>query len=73
MSGELYCNSKSKLYYSPHSFFLLGSTRGLRDREGGGKMKWKLSEVNARAMSRGHNKLIGEFKMAACDVISVRG
>ena len=53
--------------------------RGLRNRkEGGrggdrGKIKWKLSEVNTRAVSRGQSKLIGKFKMAAGDVISIRG
>jgi hypothetical protein len=36
-----------------------------------GKIKWKLSEVNTRAVSRGQNKLIGKFKMAAGDVISI--
>ena len=40
------------------------------NREGwrvGKKIKWRLSEVNTRAMSRGQNKLIGKFKMAADD------
>ena len=32
-----------------------------------------LSEVNTRAVSRGQNELIGKFKMAAGDVISIRG
>ena len=48
---------------------------GLQDRkEGGdgGKIKWKLSEVNTRTVSRGHNKLIGKFKMEAGDGISIR-
>ena len=36
-------------------------------------MKWKLSEVNTRAESRGQNKLMGKFKMVAGDVISIRG
>ena len=39
----------------------------------GGKIKWKCSEVNTRAVSREQNKLIGKFKMAAGDVISIRG
>ena len=39
----------------------------------GGKFKMKLSGVNIRAVSRGQNKLIGKFKMAAGDVISIRG
>ena len=38
-----------------------------------GKCKRKLSEVNARAVSRRHNKLVGKFKMAAGDMVSVRG
>ena len=29
----------------------------------GGKIEWKLSEVNTKAVSRGQNELIGEFKM----------
>ena len=37
----------------------------------GGKMEWKSSEVNTRAVSRGQNELIGEFKMAAAYVISI--
>ena len=39
----------------------------------GGKFKRKLSEVNTRAVSRGQNKLVGEFKMAAGDMVSIRG
>ena len=31
----------------------------------GEKFKRKLSEVNTRAVSRGHNELVAEFKMAA--------
>ena len=38
----------------------------------GGKIEWKLSEVNTRAVSRGQNELIGEFKMAVGDMISIR-
>ena len=33
----------------------------------------KLSEVNARAMTTGQNELIDEFKMAAGEVISIKG
>ena len=33
----------------------------------------KLSEANARAVSRRHNKLVGKFKMTAGDMISIRG
>ena len=39
----------------------------------GGKIEWKLSEINTRALPRGHKEFIGEFKMAAGDVISIRG
>ena len=38
-----------------------------------GKEEEEFSEISNRAMSRGQNKLIGEFKMAADDVISIRG
>ena len=45
----------------------------MAEREGdGGKIKWKLPEVNTRAVSRGQKKLIGKFKMATGDVISIR-
>ena len=46
----------------------------MRQEEGrdGGKIEWKLSEVDTRAMSRGQNELIGKLKMAVCDVISFR-
>ena len=37
-----------------------------------GKIKWRLSEVNTRAVSRGQDELIGKFKMVASDVISIR-
>ena len=37
----------------------------------GRKTEWKLSEVNANTMSRGQNQLIGKFKMAAGDEISI--
>ena len=48
-----------------------GECRTGREESGGdgGKMKWKLSKVNTRAGSRGQNELIGEFKMAADDMI----
>ena len=39
----------------------------------GGKIEWKSSEVNTRAVSKGQIKLIGKFKMVAGDVISIRG
>ena len=41
------------------------------ERGNGGKIKWKLSEVNTSAVSRGQNKLIGKFKMVSGDVISI--
>ena len=43
-----------------------GTTRGLRE----GWMEGKLSEVNARTESR---RLVGKFKMAASDLVGVRG
>ena len=36
-----------------------------------GREEWKTSEVNTRAVSKGQNEMIGEFKMAAGDVISI--
>ena len=39
----------------------------------GEKIKWRLSKVNARAVSRGQDELVDMFKMAAGDVISIRG
>ena len=36
-----------------------------------GRIEWKLSEVSTRAVSLGHYELIGKFKMAAGDVISI--
>ena len=38
-----------------------------------GKFKRRLSEVNARAVSRGQNELVCKFKMAAIDKVSIRG
>ena len=38
-----------------------------------GKIEWKSSEVNTRAVSRGQNELIGEFNMVEGDVISIKG
>ena len=54
-----------------------GVTRGCETGRGerggdGGKIKWKLSEVNTRAVSRGQNELMGKFKMAAGEMISIR-
>ena len=39
----------------------------------GGKFKRKLTEVDTRAVSRGENDLVGKFKMAAGDMLSIRG
>ena len=39
----------------------------------GGKTEWKLSEVNTKAVSRGQNELLGKFKIAVGDVISIMG
>ena len=44
-----------------------------RSEEDGEKIGRELSEVSNRAVSRGQNELIGEFKMAAGDVICIRG
>ena len=33
----------------------------------------KLSEVNARTESRRQNELVGKFKIAASDLVSIRG
>ena len=39
----------------------------------GGKFKRRLSEVNARAVSRGQDELVCKFKMAAGDMVSIGG
>ena len=39
----------------------------------GRKFKRRLSEVNARAVPRGQNELVCKFKMAAGDMVSIRG
>ena len=39
----------------------------------GGKFKRKLSEGNTRVVSKGQNELVGKFKMAAGDIVSIRG
>ena len=38
----------------------------------GGKFT-RLSEVNARVVSRGQNELVCKFKMTAGDMVSIRG
>ena len=35
--------------------------------------KRRLSEVNTRAVSRRQKELVGKFKMAASDMLSIRG
>jgi hypothetical protein len=49
----------------------VGLEEGRSGRDGG-KFEWNLPEVNTRAVSRGQNELIGESKMVAGDVISIR-
>ena len=51
------------------------STEQKEGRSGGdgGKIEWKLSEVNTRAVSQGQNEFIHEFKVAADGVISIGG
>ena len=39
----------------------------------GGKFKRRLSELNARAVSRGQNELVHKYKMTAGDMVSIRG
>ena len=39
----------------------------------GGILKRRLSEVNARAVSRRQNELVCKFKMVAGDMVSIRG
>jgi hypothetical protein len=39
----------------------------------GRKLKRKLLEVNTRAVPRRQNELVGKFKMAAGDKVSIRG
>ena len=46
-----------------------GVARGM-DR---GKFKRRLSQVNARALSREQNELVCKFKMVAGDMVSIRG
>ena len=43
-----------------------GAVRGMD----GGKFKRRLSEVNARAVSKGQNELVCKFQMAAGDMVS---
>ena len=50
-----------------------GGCKTGRSEENEGKNKWRSSEVNTRTVSRGQNGLIGKFKMAAGDVISIGG
>ena len=39
----------------------------------GGKFKSRLFEVNTRVVSRRQNGLVGKFKMAVGDKVSIRG
>ena len=43
------------------------------ERNGWREFKRKLSEVNTRAVSRRQNELVGKFKMAVGDMVSIRG
>ena len=47
--------------------------KGWERGKNGEKIKWKLSEVNTKVMSRGQNELIGKFKTTVGDVISFGG
>ena len=38
-----------------------------------GNLKRKLSEVNARAVSRRQNEMVGKFKKAVGNIVSIRG
>ena len=60
----------ASLKYTRFSLKVLSEGIARRD---GRKIEWKLSEVNAKVVSRGQNELIVKFKMAAGDVISIRG
>ena len=52
--------------------FWIRATR-ISARKEEGRNGGKISVVNSRAVSRGQNELTGDFKMAAGDVISIRG
>ena len=39
----------------------------------GGKFKRRLSEINARAVSRGQNELECRFKMVEGDMVGIKG
>ena len=56
-----------------HHKKVLKGAKGIARGMDGGKFKRKLSEVNTRAVSIRQNKLVGKFKMAAGDMISIRG
>ena len=45
---------------------------GERSGGNGEKIEWESSKVNTRTVFRGKNKLIGKFKMAAGDMISIK-
>ena len=44
-----------------------------QEMEKSGRLEGKLSGDYLKAVSRGQSKLVGKFKMAAGDVISIRG
>ena len=62
---------------APHESFGKNVTRvgvrqeGRGEEVDGRKIEWKSSEVNTRVVSRGQKELLGKFKMAAGDVISI--
>ena len=68
----MYVNTQKRWF---HVKVLSKSYQGKEQEEGrsGGKIQWKLSEVNTKPVPRLQNELIDEFKMAADDVISIRG
>ena len=51
--------------------FLKGFHQGVARGMDGGKLKRRLSEVNARAVCREQNELVGKFKMAVGDMVSL--
>jgi hypothetical protein len=50
-----------------------GEQEGWRSGWDGEKDEWKLCEANTRAGYRGQNELIGTFKMAVGDELSIGG
>ena len=60
---------------APHESFVKVRPEGVQDRKGGGMegKLWKSSEVNTRAVSRGQNELIGEFKIVGSNLMVLGG